>query len=108
MPRIRLAAEGWIFIVPVAILATAAFLIQWWIAGAVLALLFLSLLTFCRDPPRAGSELHIDVLSPADGTVVQIKDVPDGEVWQGLTKQGSIFMSRFDLPVNSEPIRGRV
>jgi len=108
MPRIRLAAEGWIFIVPVAILATAAFLIQWWIAGAVLALVFLFLLNFFRDPHRAGSERHIDVLSPADGTVVQIKDVPDGEVWQGLTKQVSIFMSVFDVHVNRAPISGRI
>src|SRR4029078_1540371 len=108
MPRIRLAAEGWIFIVPVAILATAAFLIQWWIAGAVLALVFLFLLNFFRDPHPAGAERHIDVVAPADGTVVQIKDVRDGEVWQGLTKQVSIFMSVFDVHVNRAPITGKI
>src|ERR1051325_59152 len=107
MPRIRLAAEGWIFIVPVAILATAAFLIQWWIPRAGLGPRFFFLSSF-RDPHRAGSERHIDVLSPADGTVVQIKDVPDGEVWQGLTKQVSIFMSVFDVHVNRAPISGRI
>jgi phosphatidylserine decarboxylase len=108
MPRVRFAPEGWIFIIPVIVLAGAAFLIQWWIAGALLTLLFLFLINFFRDPHRAGSERHIDVLSPADGTVVQIKDVGDGEVWPGLTRQVSIFMSVFDVHVNRAPISGRI
>src|SRR6266542_5854388 len=104
----RFAPEGWIFIVPVVILGGAAFLIGWWVAGAVLVLLFLFLVNFFRDPHRAGSERHVDVLSPADGTVVQIKEVPDGDVWPGLTKQISIFMSVFDVHVNRAPISGRI
>src|SRR6476469_6151335 len=108
MPRARFAPEGWVFMIPVIILAGAAFLIQWWIAAALLTLLFLFLVNFFRDPHRAGSERHIDVLSPADGTVVQIKDVPDGEIWPGLTRQVSIFMSVFDVHVNRAPISGRI
>ena len=108
MPRVRFAPEGWIFIIPVVILGGAAFLIGWWIAGAVLLLLFLFLVNFFRDPHRAGSERHIDVLSPADGTVVQIKDIPDGNIWPGLTKQVSIFMSVFDVHVNRAPITGKI
>jgi phosphatidylserine decarboxylase len=104
----RFAPEGWIFIIPVVILAGAAFLIQWWIAGALLTLLFLFMVNFFRDPRRAGSERHIDVLSPADGTVVQIKDVGDGDIWPGLTKQVSIFMSVFDVHVNRAPITGKI
>jgi len=105
---VRFAPEGWIFIVPVILLAGAAFLIGWWIAAAVLVLLFLFLVNFFRDPHRAGSERHVDVLSPADGTVVQIKDVPDGDVWPGLTRQVSIFMSVFDVHVNRAPISGKI
>ena len=104
----RFAPEGWIFIIPVVILGGAAFLIGWWVAGAILLLLFLFLVNFFRDPHRAGSERHVDVLSPADGTVVQIKDVADGEVWPGLTRQVSIFMSVFDVHVNRAPISGRI
>ncbi len=104
----RFAPEGWIFIVPVVILGGAAFLIGWWVAGAVLVLLFLFLVNFFRDPHRTGSERHVDVLSPADGTVVQIKDVADGEVWPGLTRQVSIFMSVFDVHVNRAPISGKI
>src|SRR5206468_8768974 len=55
-----------------------------------------------------GSDRRVDVLSPADGTVVQIKDITDGEIWPGLTRQVSIFMSVFDVHVNRAPITGRI
>src|SRR6202171_6530505 len=108
MPKVRFAPEGWLFIIPVVILPAAALLIQWWIAAIVFGFLALFLLNFFRDPHRRGSERHVDVLSPADGTVVQIKDVKDGEIWPGLTRQVSIFMSVFDVHVNRAPITGRI
>jgi phosphatidylserine decarboxylase len=108
MRRFPWAKEGWIFLIPVLIFFVAALLMQWTIAAIVLGLLGLFLINFFRDPHRAGSEHHVDVLSPADGTVVQIKDVADGEIWPGLTKQVSIFMSVFDVHVNRAPITGRI
>jgi phosphatidylserine decarboxylase len=108
MPRIRFAREGWLFIIPAIIVTAAALLLQWWTAAIVFGFLTLFLFNFFRDPHRAGSERHVDILSPADGTVVQIKDIPDGEVWPGLTKQVSIFMSVFDVHVNRAPISGRI
>src|ERR1700686_2972301 len=108
MPKFRFAPEGWLFIIPVVILTAAALLIQWYVAAMVFGFLVLFLLNFFRDPHRRGSERHVDVLSPADGTVVQIKDVRDGEIWPGLTRQVSIFMSVFDVHVNRAPITGRV
>ena len=108
MPRMRFAPEGWIFIIPVAILFAAALLIQWWVAAIILGFFVLFLINFFRDPHRTGSQRHVDVLSPADGTVVQIKDVADGAVWPGLTRQVSIFMSVFDVHVNRAPITGKI
>ena len=106
--RFRFAPEGWIFIIPFVILAAVALLIQWWVAAIVFSAIAAFLLNFFRDPHRQGSHRHVDVLSPADGTVVLIKDIPDGEIWQGLTKQVSIFMSVFDVHVNRSPIAGRI
>jgi phosphatidylserine decarboxylase len=103
-----MAPEGWIFILPFVILAAAALLIQWYIAAIAFSAVAAFLVNFFRDPHRAGSERHVDVLSPADGTVVLIKDIPDGEVWPGLTRQVSIFMSVFDVHVNRAPISGRI
>ena len=108
MPRIRFAKEGWLFIIPAIMVTAAAILLTWWTAAIVFGLITLFLFNFFRDPHRSGSERHVDILSPADGTVVQIKDVPDGEVWPGLTKQVSIFMSVFDVHVNRAPITGRI
>jgi phosphatidylserine decarboxylase len=105
---VRFAPEGWLFIIPAVIFTAAALLIQWYTAAIVLGLVTLFLFNFFRDPHRAGSERRVDVLSPADGTVVQIKDIADGEVWPGLTKQVSIFMSVFDVHVNRAPITGRI
>src|SRR5258708_2886544 len=108
MPKMRFAPEGWVFIIPVVILAALSLLIQWYPAAIILSAAALFLINFFRDPHRNGSDRHVDVLSPADGTVVQIKDVPDGAVWPGLTKQISIFMSVFDVHVNRAPISGRI
>ncbi|HSP34172.1 MAG TPA: phosphatidylserine decarboxylase family protein [Thermoanaerobaculia bacterium] len=108
MSKFRFAPEGWLFIVPVVILAAFALLLQWYAAAIVLSAVAAFLLNFFRDPHRAGSGHHVDILSPADGTVVQIKDIADGEVWPGLTQQISIFMSVFDVHVNRAPIAGRI
>lgn len=106
--RMRFAPEGWIFIIPVVILTAAALLMQWAVAAIILGALVLFLFNFFRDPHRSGSDRHVDVLSPADGTVVLIKDIPDGEIWPGLTRQVSIFMSVFDVHVNRAPITGKI
>jgi phosphatidylserine decarboxylase len=108
MPTVRFAPEGWLFIIPVVIVTAAALLIQWYVAAIVLGLVALFLFNFFRDPHRVGSERLVDVLSPADGTVVLVKDVDDGSVWPGLTKQVSIFMSAFDVHVNRAPLTGRI
>jgi phosphatidylserine decarboxylase len=108
MSRIGVAPEGWLFIIPAAILTAAAVLTEWWIAAIAFGFITLFLLNFFRDPHRRGSERHVDVLSPADGTVVQIKEVADGSVWPGLTRQISIFMSVFDVHVNRAPVSGRI
>ncbi|HUO83859.1 MAG TPA: phosphatidylserine decarboxylase family protein [Thermoanaerobaculia bacterium] len=109
-PRSRLpfAPEGWIFVLPVIILAALALLLQWYVVAIVAGALAAFLLNFFRDPARKGSPHHVDVLSPADGTVIQIREIPDGEVWPGLTRQISIFMSVFDVHVNRAPITGRL
>jgi phosphatidylserine decarboxylase len=106
--RVRFAPEGWVFILPFVILAALALLIQAYVLAILFSAAAAFLLNFFRDPRRSGSERHVDVLSPADGTVVLIRDVPDGEVWPGLTRQVSIFMSVFDVHVNRAPIAGRI
>lgn len=106
--RVRFAPEGWVFILPFVILAALSLLIQWYVAAILLSAVAAFLIHFFRDPQRSGSERHVDILSPADGTVVLVRDVPDGEVWPGLTRQVSIFMSVFDVHVNRAPMAARI
>src|SRR5216684_5954790 len=108
MPKMRLAREGWVFLLPFVVLLALSLLLQYWGIAFVFFVIVAFMVNFFRDPHRMGSERHVDVLSPADGTVVQIKDVPDGEIWPGLTRQVSIFMSVFDVHVNRAPISGRI
>lgn len=108
MTKLPLAPEGFIFIIPVMILTALALLVQWYVAAIVLGGVAALLLGFFRDPRRRGSTREVDVLSPADGTVVQIREIPEESVWPGLTTQVSIFMSVFDVHVNRAPIAGEI
>lgn len=108
MRRVPIAPEGWLFILPFIILAAIALLTQWYVAAIVMGGIAAFLMTFFRDPRRRGSEREVDVLSPADGTVVHIRELAEESVWPGLTRQISIFMSVFDVHVNRAPIAGRV
>ncbi len=104
----RLAPEGWVFLIPFVLLLALSLLLQSYTLAIFFFIVVAFLVNFFRDPHRTGSQRHIDVLSPADGTVVQIKDIADGEIWPGLTRQVSIFMSVFDVHVNRAPITGRI
>src|SRR5256886_17673941 len=108
MPKMRLAPEGWVFLIPFVLLLALALLLQSYALALLFFVIVAFMVNFFRDPHRAGSERHIDILSPADGTVVQIKAIADGETWPGLTRQVSIFMSVLDVHVNRAPMTGQI
>ncbi len=108
MPKMRFAPEGWVFLLPFVLLLALSLLMQYYGLALLFFVITAFLVNFFRDPQREGSQRHVDVLSPADGTVVQIKDIADGEIWPGLTRQVSIFMSVFDVHVNRAPMTGRI
>jgi phosphatidylserine decarboxylase len=78
-------------------------------AVSIVALLAIAFtLYFFRDPDRvtpAGDEL---IISPADGTVVQIVRVEEEEYLKGPALQISVFMSPLNVHVNRFPITGTV
>ena len=69
---------------------------------------FLFSLNFFRDPERTPPNKKNVVLSPADGKIVIIKDVYEGEFLKENAKQISIFMSPLNVHVNRIPIDGKV
>lgn len=69
---------------------------------------FLFNLNFFRDPDRTPPNRDDVIVSPADGTVIIIKDVFEDVFVKDTTTQISIFMSPLNVHVNRIPIDGSV
>jgi len=93
--------DAYLFIVPV--LALAALCVWFGLSAAAVPLLLLAAFVsyFFRNPAReipAGEDL---IVSPADGKVVKVASLPEGQ-------SISIFLNIFDVHVNRAPIRGEL
>lgn len=96
-----------------AVFAGTAFIyMPLWVAIpiAVAALLFLMfVLRFFRVPNRPRlARLENVIYSPADGTIVAIEEVYEGEYLKEKRLQVSIFMSIWNVHINWYPIGGRI
>ncbi|RJQ59940.1 MAG: phosphatidylserine decarboxylase family protein [Stygiobacter sp.] len=69
---------------------------------------FLFTLNFFRDPDRTPPSRDDVIISPADGTVIIIKDIFEEEFVKDTTTQLSIFMSPLNVHVNRIPISGTI
>ena len=109
----RVAPEGWPFIVPgwalVLLGAWVARGSSWvWIPEAVLFLLAVWLLVFFRDPTRTGPRGDQFVIAPADGKIVDVAVVEEPMYLKARATRISIFMSVFDVHVNRYPASGTI
>jgi phosphatidylserine decarboxylase len=79
-------------------------------AWAFWFLLFLLLCTvaFFRDPEREVPSDPNLIVAPADGTVMDIVELPETQVLKNKTLRVGIFLSIFDVHTNRAPIGGRV
>ena len=105
---IPVAAEGWPFIIPLAMVTALLFALGWKNAGVVLLVLTVFVLFFFRDPERAVPSGEGIVVSPADGRVIVIKDTYEPDFLKQDVKQVSIFLSVFNVHVNRAPIGGAI
>lgn len=105
--RVPISSEGYMFIVPLALLAAG---FAWaelpWVAGA-LFLGFLFVTNFFRDPERVIPDGDGVVVSPADGKVVAIVEETD-PMLDGKYTRVSIFLDVFNVHVNRVPIAGTI
>jgi phosphatidylserine decarboxylase len=72
----------------------------------VVAVLWLFVVSFFRDPPRWAPMDADAVISPADGTVTQVETIDEPDFGPAL--RVSIFLSIFNVHVNRAPRSGRV
>jgi phosphatidylserine decarboxylase len=111
MRRIPIAKQGFPFILFFAVLTIVALLAGFPILVAGL-LFFVTMFVvfFFRDPERSIPEDENLILSPADGKLIQIREVP-ADATPGLgcpAIQLSIFMSLFNVHVNRMPFKGKI
>jgi phosphatidylserine decarboxylase len=119
---IRIAPEGWPFIIIGAVGTGVAFGLVWafgssWapglrvalqVTGGILALFTLFSLYFFRNPaPDIPSDESL-VLAPGEGRVIQIIQTEEPAFLQGPATRISIFLSVFNVHVQRAPISGKV
>ena len=71
-------------------------------------ILLIIILQFFRNPTRNIIPNEKNIISPADGKVVVIEEVVEGEYFHDKRLQVSIFMSPFNVHVNRYPISGKI
>jgi phosphatidylserine decarboxylase len=82
---------------------------QWTVLlSAACAIAGLFFCFFFRDPERAAPADPNALLSPADGTVVIIREVDEPFFIKGRARQVSIFMSPLNVHINRIPLAGTV
>jgi phosphatidylserine decarboxylase len=75
--------------------------------GIAFALLAFTI-SFYRDPERPISPDPRDIVAPADGHVVEIKNVNEPLYIKGEAKMVAIFLSVFDVHVQRMPVAGEI
>ena len=105
--KIPLAKEGFVFIIPLLVVAILMFLLSFYWVAFFLGLGFLFVTWFFRDPERHIPNEPNVIVSPADGKITEIiteKEPINGE----LCKRVTIFLSVFNVHVNRVPIAGTI
>jgi phosphatidylserine decarboxylase len=112
---VNFAREGLLFIIIAALLAAGMFALavtrrSWplWLLALAVTLVALWVAYFFRDPERTGQRGKHLVLAPADGKVVDIREVDEPTFLRSRTLRVSIFMNVFNVHVNRYPVSGTV
>ena len=74
----------------------------------VLAVIFIWILSFFRDPHRTPPADTNLLLAPADGTITDIETVEENEYFSGNQLKIGIFLSVFDVHINRSPCSATV
>lgn len=102
-----LAPEGTRIILPVLAVGLALCYVSS-LAGSLGLLAALFCVQFFRDPERTPQGDDTVLVSPADGTLIEITEEDEPDFIQGRCHRISVFMSVFDCHVNRSPLPGRV
>lgn len=79
-----------------------------WLIEAILAIIFIWILSFFRDPKRQIPSDENLILSPADGTISDIEEVDEPNFIKGKATRIGIFLSIFNVHINRTPCRVKI
>jgi phosphatidylserine decarboxylase len=106
--RLPIAKEGLIFILPSFCLAFLCYFSGFFVLAAIVFILALFFLYFFRNPVRSVTSGLNELISPADGRVMGIDDIPGNPFLGEATTRISVFMSVSDVHVNRTPCEGLI
>jgi phosphatidylserine decarboxylase len=104
----RIAREGYPFILAAAVVTIVAFALGWLIIGILLTLATFAVAAFFRDPERKIPTEEGLLVSPADGKVVSIAEVMGDPIFAEAVMRVSIFLSPLDVHINRVPVAGKI
>lgn len=105
---LKFAREGYPFIVFFTVVTLLTLLFSDLRVAALPFLLTLFMLYFFRDPERGTPSDNNAMIAPADGCVVQIREIIEDEITNEKMIEVSIFMNAFNVHVNRVPCEGTV
>jgi phosphatidylserine decarboxylase len=102
------AVEGLPFIIPSLVMVVVSlFFFPWW-ATAIFGAIFVFVTAFFRNPQREIPSDPRAVVSPADGRIIEIKQVREKEFIGGDALRICVFMNVFNVHINRIPFGGKV
>ncbi len=105
--RSPIVKEGFIFIGVFALITVITAVVISPLLSIIPGILTLFMTYFFRNPQRDVPSDDSIIVSPADGTVMEVTEVEDGFVEEPCHKV-VIFLSVFDVHVNRAPIEGEI
>jgi len=107
--RLPVARDGLIFILLGIIISVILYYMGFVTAAILMVIVTLFIIYFFRDPVRTCDAPDNAVVSPADGSILEVRQIGEGESPLGEnTIKISIFMSLFSVHVNRIPSKGRI
>lgn len=104
----RIAREGFRFILPSLGLGIVLAVIGWRPLAVLFILLAGAFSFFFRDPERTALPDESLILSPADGKVLRLEETPGSSGLPSPGKRIAIFLSLFDVHLTRAPLSGTV
>jgi len=104
----RVAPEGWPFIVAAWVLEAGFVTFGFHTAAIGWLPIAVWVVAFFRDPVRTGPRGPGLVIAPADGKVVSVRPIDEPAFHGGEAQRVSIFMNVFNVHVNRYPVDGTI